>query len=87
MVEEIIPTVWITRYALTSGGEICEAYNAKVQELGITYVNIIGVIVYVHNYHWHRTKEEAIARANEMKTAEIDNLQKQLKKLEKLTFE
>lgn len=36
---------------------------------------------------WHRTKESAIAKAEEMRKKKIASLQKQIKKLENINFE
>lgn len=51
----------------------------------------IGVDPFPIYYHgegndWHRTKESAIAKAEEMRKKKIASLKKQIEKLEKMEF-
>ena len=39
-----------------------------------------------HGKDWHRTPEQALARAEEMRLAKIESLKKSIKKLEGLKF-
>jgi hypothetical protein len=75
-------TAWVTKYALTKG-----IYKA----LGSVNVRTGNLYFYgrTHGYHvykniWHRTEAEAMARAEEMRTAKIASLKKQIAKLEQL---
>lgn len=73
--------VWLTRTALTQG--IIEADG----ELGQGHME--GYLLTGGRFYWgrewHRTKEAAIARAEEMRAGKIASLRKQIAKLEKLT--
>ena len=75
-------TAWITKYALTNGitvetGEVCHDISSKM--FFYDYNN-------VHGNDWHRTPEDALDRAEEMRTAKIANLKNQIAKLERMTF-
>lgn len=77
--------VWITKYALTQG-----IFEKEVRE-GIDGSAVYGETLY-ESYHgegkqWHRTKESAIKRAEEMRKDKIERLKKQIKKLERMRFE
>ena len=78
--------VWITKYALTSG--IIEI-NAEITDNGSAYDMGTSFPTYYHEEgkEWHRTKESAIAKAEEMRKKKISSLQKQIKKLENINFE
>ena len=78
--------VWITKYALTSGikeieCEDCE--NGAVKEIE----NPFQTFYHGENSEWHRTKESAIKKAEEMRQKKIESLKKQIKKLEEMRFE
>lgn len=45
-----------------------------------------AITVTFHGNEWHRTREEAVARAEQMRAAKIASLKKQIAKLEKLSF-
>lgn len=55
--------VWVTRYALTKG-----IYEADVKDFGDGIVMEPGAYTYLHGEgrDWHRTKDEAVARAEKM---------------------
>ena len=79
--------VWITKYALTSG-----IIETEAEECGDDMVRVHNSTFCDSYYHkegreWHRTKESAIAKAEEMRKKKIDSLQKQIKKLENMKFE
>lgn len=81
----IIPKVWITKYALTTG--IATAVNV-VHCLG-TSDRMIGVPqgrnlgdAYFHKPDWHTTEQEAYARVKEMFDAEQKSLTKRQAKLD-----
>lgn len=78
--------VWISRYALTKG-----IYEIEAEEISPGDVMNLGKCSwdneYYHGNDWHRTKQAAIDRAEEMRRMKIQSLKKQLDKLEKLKFE
>jgi ketol-acid reductoisomerase len=75
--------VWITKYALTQGIIETEAERSKNHEDMID----TGKFGYYHGSDWHKTKQEAIKKAEEMKEKKILSLEKQLTKLRILKFE
>lgn len=83
---EVNMKVWITKYALTKG---------ILQEEGETFKgnpNYLMVKGYYSDFYgegneWHRTKESAIKKAEEMRQKKIASLKKQIEKLEKMKFE
>lgn len=80
--------VWITKYALTQG-----IIEKKARECGEGFDGMVKTEekypAYFHGEgkEWHRTKESAIKRAEEMRQKKIESLKKQIKKLEVMTFE
>ena len=74
--------VYITKYALTRG--ILETDGATVEGIPSMAETNFG---YFHGDDWHETKEEAIKRAEEMRTKKIASLRKQIEKLEALKFD
>lgn len=81
-------TAWVTKYALTTGIEKVNAeWCADISESMIVYGNVYGRrLLTAHGKDWHRTPEEAIARAKEMRDAKIAAMQKQIAKLERMVF-
>jgi len=79
---------WITRYALTVGiAEVDgETLGTGAKMLKWSHPGSVGS-AYSHGNDWHKTREAAIARAEEMRIAKIDRLKKSIAKLEKLKFE
>lgn len=74
--------VCITKYALTDGIQEMEGkLSEKKYFLSNDGVYCIG------QKDWHKTRAEAVTRAEEMRKAKIDSLKKQLDRLEKLKFE
>lgn len=76
---------YITKYALTKGISCLDA------EPCIGFSNMIRSKNFMRSepYHkpdWHRTRADAIARSEEMRTKKIASLKKQLSRLEKLDF-
>lgn len=77
--------VWITKYALTEG--IYEAEAEDCFDVSPTMIKVKDEYInYFHGNDWHRTREGAISRANEMKTKRIASLKKQIAKVETLEF-
>lgn len=79
-------TVFITKYALTGG--ILELPLVK-RGNGMVTVKRPGISNGDWDFFgndWHPTREEAVKRAEDMRQAKIKSLQKQIAKLEKLSF-
>ena len=78
--------VWITKYALTKG--ILEIECVKIGDAGVREVgNSFPTYYHGEGNEWHRTKESAIKKAEEMRQKKIESLKKQIEKLEKMRFE
>ena len=80
-------TVWITKYALTAGitGEKAKSvypHEGMIEVPGEWFKYFHG-----EGKEWHRTREGAVKRAEEMRARKIASLKKQLIKIEALTFE
>lgn len=78
--------VWITKYALSKG------IKEKEVEQSDSFPEIVRRKDFYDSYYgegkeWHRTKESALAKAEEMRKKRIASLRKQIEKLEKLRFE
>lgn len=83
--------VYITKYALTSG--IIERYGILCKESA----NMVECLnddlsktqygCYYHGKDWHRTKESAIAQAEEMREKKLKSLNKKISKIKNLKFE
>jgi len=76
---------FITKYALTEGiFEIeAEMYSENViKQVGSVYANFFKN----EGKDWHKTKESAIKRAEQMRIMKITSLQNQLQRLQKLNF-
>lgn len=74
---------WVTKYSLTEGilcvnGNICHSINS-----GMLEYNNYGI---AHGKDWHRTEEDALKRAEEMRINKIMSLKKSISKMEKLEF-
>ena len=73
--------VWITKYALTSGitrhdAESCDDDMVKY-----------GRMQYAHGKEWHRSYENALLRAEEMRIKKIASLKKSIAMLEAMSFD
>jgi hypothetical protein len=76
--------IWITKYALSEGIIVID--DAEVSECqpsiaGVRSPGCYGMWVYYHGKDWHRTPEEAEARAEDIRIAKIESLKKQIAKL------
>lgn len=78
-------TVWITKYAITRG----------IYEMEISSISDDGNTVHGKAWNdtfrgegknWCRTREEAVKRADAMRLKRIEDLKKQIAKLEKMKF-
>ena len=80
--------VWITKYALSLNVFEMEADEPDERAPSM----IVGTGAYRLSYfhgegqEWHRTRDSAISKAEEMRKAKIASLKKQIEKLEKLKF-
>lgn len=84
--------IWNTKYCLSSGITehkveplACESDNGMIlidaeDRLGSDYY-LIG-----EGKDWHKSKELAVIRAEEVKVKKLKSLQKQIKKIEALVF-
>lgn len=79
-------TFFVTKYALTQG--ILEIKAIELDNEMIKQINE-GRTSYYHDEgrEWHRTKDEAIKKANEMREKKLASLKKQIVKLESLSFD
>lgn len=74
--------IWISQYALSEG--VIET-EGETREISMVRLNS-GRYVYGEGRNWHRTREGAVARAEEMRKKKISSLRKQLERLEALCF-
>lgn len=85
--DEILPKVWITKYALTQGVYTLENavrscdYPAMIRDNARFTSFFHG-----EGREWHLTEASALAHADGMRTAKIDALREQIAKLEKMVF-
>ena len=87
-------TIWVTRYALSSGIFSVEAtlHTSRADgRKGPTMASFEredgGSISFVSKPDWHYTREDAVTRAIEMRRNKILSLKRQIKNLEALTFD
>lgn len=81
--------VYITKYALTSGvfsgeAEICKDTSTDMAIVRGKDFNQFDQ--YYHGKNWHKTKEEAIARAETMRENKLVSLKKQIQKIKGIDF-
>lgn len=75
---------WVTKYALTDGIFVVDG---KVSDGYLLYLGHESVLTsFAYDDDWHRTKEAALARAEQMRMKKIAALRKQLAKLEAMVF-
>ena len=86
MTDQVFPEVYITRYVLTKG--ILVGYNGRlsVDSPGMLVVPAGWYSSYWHKEHWFLSVDEAIAKAEEMRSKKIVALKKQIERLERLEF-
>ena len=85
--EREIIHVWVTKYALTKGIIEAEAIITSDDSVSIMDFNSELSMPWFYKGSWHRTKEDAVKRAEEMRKKKIESLKKQIEKLEKLKFD
>ena len=73
--------IWNTKFALTRG--ILEHEAKDCGDGMVMLIDSQGPCVYLHGEgkNWHRTREGAVERAEDMKTNQLAFLQKQIKKI------
>ncbi len=77
-------TVWITKYLFTQGifsttVEDCSDNDRMVKDT-------VSSLCYYHGNEWHRTREAAVKRAENMRKKKIASLKKSIEKIKKLDF-
>lgn len=77
--------VYITKYALTKG--ILEKESRQCGDGMIATRERFSAYFHGEGKDWHRTKENAIKRAEEMRMKKIESLKKQIEKLERMKFQ
>ena len=75
--------IYVTKYALTAG---IKEHEAEIDGSMATVRNPGFVAQHFHGNDWHMTANEASIRAEEMRVAKINNLRKQIAKLEAVKF-
>ena len=79
---------WITTNALSKGIVHVTGYvRPESGSVMLTYKSHGGYIFHAYGKDWHRTKQAALERANEMRLDKIASLRKQIAKLESMAFE
>lgn len=78
-------TIWVSKYALSKG-----VYEAQARDCGggMVKVTTTGMYYFLHSEgtQWHRTREDAVARAEQMRQKRIVSLRKQIAKLQAMRF-
>ena len=80
---------YITKYALTRGileAEVVDCFDVSVNMVKEIRPLSAGGGLYFHNDDWHRTREEAVKKAERMRALKMFSLQKQIDKLKKMKF-
>ncbi len=76
---------YITKYALTSG--ITEETVEDCFDISESMVKSAqNELQYFHNGDWHRSLDDAIAKAEDMRKRKISSLKASLAKFEKMSF-
>lgn len=83
--------IWISQYALSEGVIETEGETGVIgiegETIETSMVRLVsGRYVYGEGKNWHRTREGAVARAEEMRKRKISSLRKQLELLEAMCF-
>lgn len=87
-------TIWITKYALTRGilkyDETSPAtvqYDERDDSVSIKEPGCLPCYFHERGKDWYDNFEDAKKEANKMRLRKIENLKKQIAKLENLTFD
>ena len=79
-------TVWVTKYALTTGIEKHESSTTFSDDMIRVRPEEGGIDQFFHGNDWYKTEKAAKERAEEMRLKKIVSLKKQLKKFESMSF-
>lgn len=79
--------IWVTKYTLSQGILEIDAEPCHIESM-ISYKTSSCKIQFFHGEgkEWHRTKNAAVVRAEEMRIAKLKSLDKQMKKVAALKF-
>ena len=80
-------TAWITKLALTTGiyqTEVEDCFDTSTKKMVRETKTRFGN--YFHIGDWHRTREEAVKRAEEMREKKLLSLNKQIVRIKGLDF-
>ena len=79
--------IWVTKYALTEGIRETEAETFKNFPNMVKDVDRPTCYLHGEGREWHRTRDSAVKRAEQMRLAKIASVRKQLAQLESLKFD
>lgn len=79
-------TVWITKYALTTGIMVEQVEEPSQRFPSMICAKAIGPSAIFHGKDWHRTKEAAVVRAEDMRTIKLASLEKQIARIQSKIF-
>jgi hypothetical protein len=77
--------VWISKFALSKGIFQMEV-NHTSDDGDVVHGEHFNECFYGEGKQWHKTEEEAKARAEELRKKKIANLKNQIQKLEEMKF-
>lgn len=80
--------IWNTKYCLTDGiteHEVVNGYTADMVTIPKTD-DSYKVHLHGEGKEWHRSRESAVSRANEIKIRKLQSLDKQVKKISAIEF-
>ncbi len=78
--------VWVTKYALTRGITEHEAHTTSTRPQLVCLIGA-GYQQHLRGNEWHVTRELAIRRAEQMRSAKIASMRRRIAVLETLRFE
>lgn len=78
-------TAYITKYALSQGIQKVEGYVCHETSMHL-FRDDNSFVRYYHKGQWHRTPEEALKRAEQMRKTRVAALERKLTKFENLIF-
>lgn len=77
---------WISKYALSKG--VFTVDVEPTSEGGVSYKPLDGgARQYFFGSDWHQTREQAVAKAEDMRRRKLESLKKQMGKLTELKFD
>lgn len=81
----ILPKVWVTKYALTSGVLVLENVERPTEKMVTFRDGRSAVANYAHKPDWHESLAEARAQIRKMIAAKRKSIAKELEKLDALS--